>query len=137
MPTSDTETVAERRRVLVIEDNADAQLSMKYLLEMWGHEVAVAGDGPTGVDSALSLHPDITLVDIGLPEMDGYEVARRIRNAPGGEQMMLVALTGYGTPEERSRAMQAGFDVHLVKPVEPEQLCRLVAEGPGAKHAHG
>jgi two-component system, sensor histidine kinase len=105
------------RRVLLIEDNADITDLIRTQLEMWGHEVSVAHDGPSGLEAALRLRPDIALLDVGLPGMDGYELAARIRRDPAGTEMRLVAMTGYGRPEDRARALAAGFDVHLVKPV--------------------
>jgi CheY-like chemotaxis protein len=113
------------RRVLVIEDNDDAREMLRNLLRLFGHEVHEACDGAVGLEEARRLRPDAALIDIGLPGMDGYEVARRIRaDLPGAR---LVALTGYGQPEDRERALAAGFDVHLVKPVDPDQLQRLLA----------
>ena len=113
------------RRVLVIEDNEDAREMLRNLLHILGHEVHEACDGASGIEEARRLRPDAALIDIGLPGIDGYEVARRIRaDAPGTR---LVAVTGYGQPEDRERALAAGFDVHLVKPVDPDQLQRLLA----------
>lgn len=117
-----------RRKVLVVEDNLDAQQALKALLELCGHEVFVAPDGEAGIAIALDVRPDVAIIDLGLPSLDGYEVARRIRSSPQGKELLLVALTGYGAPEQRSRALEAGFDLHLVKPVEPEQLLKLVAD---------
>jgi CheY-like chemotaxis protein len=115
------------RRVLMIEDYADARDSLRSLLELSGHEVREAADGPTGIELALRLQPDVVLIDIGLPGLDGYDVARRIRSAPQGHRMVLAAVTGYGQPEDRRRAEEAGFDAHLVKPVDPDQLTELLA----------
>lgn len=117
-----------RRRVLIIEDNRDAQAALQCLLELWGHEVLVADDGATGCESAIAVRPDIALVDLGLPRMDGYEVAKRVRAQLGPASPLLIALTGYGAPEQRSQALAAGFDLHIVKPVEPEQLAALLTE---------
>jgi signal transduction histidine kinase/ActR/RegA family two-component response regulator len=114
--------------VLVVEDNHDGRESLRDLLEIWGHEVTLAEDGPEGVDKALSIHPDVALVDIGLPGLDGNEVARRIRSALGSDEISLIAMTGYGQPEDRRRALQAGFDRYLVKPVDPAVLSQLLAE---------
>ena len=114
------------RRVLLIEDNADVRDGLRLLLEEWGHPVEEAADGPSGVARALEVRPNVALVDVGLPGLDGYAVARRIRAAPGGEEIRLVALTGYGQPEDRRRAFEAGFDAHLVKPVDPDELLRLL-----------
>jgi signal transduction histidine kinase/ActR/RegA family two-component response regulator len=113
------------RRVLVVEDNEDAREMLRNLLLLLGHEVHEASDGASGIEEARRLRPDAALIDIGLPGIDGYEVARRIRaDVPDAR---LVAVTGYGQPEDRERALAAGFDVHLVKPVDPEQLQRLLA----------
>jgi signal transduction histidine kinase/ActR/RegA family two-component response regulator len=118
---------AVRRRVLVVEDNPDALTVMTRLVRKWGHDVVAAEDGPNGVEAALRMRPEIVLLDVGLPGMDGYEVARRLRQELNGSAV-LVALTGYGQPEDRRRAHAAGFDVHLVKPVSPPVLARLLAE---------
>lgn len=113
-------------RILVVEDGADARKVMHRLLTFWGHQVEVAEDGLQGVEKAIALRPDVVLVDIGLPILSGFEVAKKIRAALDGS-VYLVALTGYGQPEDRQRTKDAGFDVHLVKPVEPEVLCQLLA----------
>ena len=116
------------RRVLVIEDNEDSRQSLLELIRELGHDVHEAAGGLAGVESALALAPDLALVDIGLPGLDGYEVARRLRGHPIGRRVRLVALTGYGLPEDRQRAIEAGFDRHLVKPVDPAQLAALLGE---------
>lgn len=115
-----------QRRILVVEDNADAQQALKLLLEAWGHEVHVADDGPAGVDAILELAPDVAFVDIGLPQLDGYAVARRIAQAGMPRPPRMVALTGYGDPEQRDAALAAGFDDHIVKPADPQQLQQIV-----------
>jgi two-component system, sensor histidine kinase len=92
------------------------------LLSLEHHEVFTASDGPTGVDAAVRLRPEVALVDIGLPGLNGYEVARRIRATEAGRAMKLIALTGYGQREDTHQAREAGFDLHLVKPVEPRRL---------------
>ena len=114
------------RRVLVVEDNPDTRESLRTLLRGWGHEVEVAGDGAQGLAKALGWRPEVAVLDIGLPRLDGYEVARRVRPAVGGE-VRLIALTGHGAAEDRQRAFAAGFDHHLTKPADPEELRRLVA----------
>jgi PAS domain S-box-containing protein len=111
-----------RRRILIVEDNADARDALKDLLEELGHRVDVAVDGPAGVEKALRLSPDLALVDIGLPGMDGYQVARTLRAHPAGRAMLLIALTGYGGSQQRKRALDAGFDLHLVKPLDLDEL---------------
>ena len=113
--------VRPQRHVLLIEDSEDNREMMRELLEMEGFRVDVACDGAHGIEQALALRPAIAIVDIGLPEMDGYEVARRVRAALGRD-ITLVALTGYSQPEERDRATAAGFDVHLTKPVNLADL---------------
>jgi len=117
---------SRRRRILLIEDNVDITDFIRIQLEMWGHDVSVAHDGPSGLEAALSLRPDIALVDVGLPGMDGYELARRLRADPAAPESRLVAMTGYGRPEDRARPLAAGFDAHLVKPVDPRQLQELL-----------
>jgi DNA-binding response OmpR family regulator len=115
------------RRILLVEDNSDARQALKDLLELWGHEVEVAQDGMGGVVTALQARPELALVDIGLPGLDGYRVAQELR-ARMGQDIRLVAITGYGGAEDRHRALQAGFDHHLVKPVKPDELGRLLTE---------
>jgi CheY-like chemotaxis protein/anti-sigma regulatory factor (Ser/Thr protein kinase) len=112
--------------VLLIEDNADARQSLRMLLEHEGHRVDEAADGSSGLARAEVSRPDVVLVDIGLPSMDGYEVARRIRAARGAAPI-LVAITGYGQAEDRRRSIEAGFDAHLTKPVSPDDLADILA----------
>jgi PAS domain S-box-containing protein len=118
------------RRVLVIEDNADAAETLRELLELWGHEVAVAYDGQAGVETARAFRPDVVLCDIGLPVMDGYEVARAIRADPELASTFLVAVTGYALPEDQRRAAEAGFVRHLGKPVPIEVMGDVLATAP-------
>jgi CheY-like chemotaxis protein/anti-sigma regulatory factor (Ser/Thr protein kinase) len=110
------------RRILLVEDNDDAREMLTALLTLERHDVITASDGPGGVDAALRLRPDVALVDIGLPGLNGYEVARRIRATAPGKAIKLIALTGYGQSDDMRRAHEAGFDLHLVKPVEPRRL---------------
>jgi len=114
------------REVLVVEDNADARETLSMLLELAGHRVHAESDGPAGLRTAMELRPDVILVDIGLPQMDGYEVARRIRDADGAHRPFMIAVTGYGTPEDRQRAIDAGFDAHVVKPVDFDALTEVL-----------
>jgi len=114
------------REVLVVEDNADARETLGMLLELAGHRVHSAADGPEGLRAAMSIRPDVMLVDIGLPEMDGYEVARQVRRAERANQPYMIALTGYGSPDDRQRALDAGFDAHLVKPVDFDALAAVL-----------
>jgi PAS domain S-box-containing protein len=115
------------RRILIVDDHEDSRASLRVLLEMAGHHVAEAKDGPGAVSTALAFWPEVAFIDIGMPDMDGYEVARQIRAVPKGREMVLVALTGYGEPEDRKRARRAGFDGHLLKPVEPDRLAYVLA----------
>ena len=114
------------RSILIIEDNADARDALRALLELEGHAVEAVGEGQEALELARAKDPDIALVDIGLPGIDGYEVARRIR-AASPRRPLLIALTGYGQPEDRRRAADAGFDSVLVKPVDPNLLTDLLA----------
>jgi signal transduction histidine kinase/DNA-binding response OmpR family regulator len=114
-------------RILVVDDNVDAAKILARLLAMEGHEVAVAHDGTAALEIAHDHRPDVILLDIGLPGMDGYEVARRLRQNPAFDPTLLIALTGYGHAEDRQRALETGFDEHLVKPVSPEDLSSLLA----------
>ena len=114
------------RRILIVEDNADAREALRVLLELEGHTVEAAAEGGRAIAIARDKDPDIALVDIGLPGVDGYEVARQLRTAPG-RRSVLIALTGYGQPEDRQRALDAGFDDVLVKPVDPTALTTLLA----------
>jgi two-component system, sensor histidine kinase len=115
------------RRVLVIEDDEDTRDVMRLMLEQDGHHVETAASGAEGVELALHSAPDAVLVDIGLPSVDGYAVAQRIRAGLGGS-VLLVAVTGYGREDDRRRAAAAGFDIHLVKPLDYEGLLRLLAD---------
>jgi PAS domain S-box-containing protein len=116
------------RRVLVVDDNQDAAHALRLLLETDGHEVMVAADGPTGLAMAREHRPDVMLLDIGLPKLNGYEIARQIRGDPALRGTMLVAVTGYGQMQDRARASASGFDHHLVKPVEFRALQELLRE---------
>jgi PAS domain S-box-containing protein len=117
-----------RRRILVVDDNRDAAQALRLLLEGDGHEVRVAGDGPSGLALARQFRPDVALLDIGLPKMNGYELAQRLREEPTLEATLLVAVTGYGQMHDRARASASGFHHHLVKPVEFGALQQLLRE---------
>jgi PAS domain S-box-containing protein len=116
------------RRILIVDDNADAADSLGVLLRMMGNEVYTAHDGLEAVGAAAAFQPDVALLDIGLPKLNGYEVARRIREQNGGSDMVLIALTGWGQEEDRRRSRAAGFNHHMTKPVEFGALQRLLAE---------
>jgi signal transduction histidine kinase len=114
-------------RVLVIDDNEDAADMLATLLTAWGQQARVARDGLAALEAAHDFRPDVVLLDIGLPHLDGYEVARRIRQQAWGQHMVLAAVTGWGQDSDRQRSQEAGFDHHLVKPVDPEALRTLLA----------
>jgi CheY-like chemotaxis protein len=117
---------SRRCRVLIVEDTVDGRESLKRLLELAGHEVYEAEDGLAGVDAALRIEPEIAIVDVGLPDIDGYEVARRVRAASGG-RIRLIALTGYGLQEDPRYVAESGFDLRLLKPVDPNRLLDVIA----------
>jgi CheY-like chemotaxis protein len=123
----DSGTVAVPRfDVLIVEDNEDSRELLATILKKRGHKVYTADDGPGGVDAALARRPRVMLVDIGLPGLDGYGVARQVREKIG-KTVFLVAITGYGQPEDRKRAIEAGFDMHLTKPVDMGAIDRLLS----------
>ncbi len=115
------------RRILVVDDNTDAALSLAVLLEHQGHEVATAHDGAEAVAKARDLRPHIVFLDLGMPRMGGLEAARLLRSSSGGEPMLLVALTGWGQKEDHQRTLEAGFDLHLLKPINGEELDKVLA----------
>jgi CheY-like chemotaxis protein len=125
--TADTIRAApEPRRVLLVEDNPDLALMLQELLRMLGHVTEVAADGASGIEKARSNPPDVALVDIGLPGIDGYAVAFELRALPALAGTRLVAMTGYSQPDDEERAYAAGFDDHLVKPVDARALEQLL-----------
>jgi two-component system CheB/CheR fusion protein len=119
------------RRVLVIEDNPDTSEMLKEALALNGHEVQLAGDGPCGLELAETFHPEVVICDIGLPGMNGYDVARAIRSNDVLHDVYLVALSGYARPTDRRRTAEAGFDVHVAKPSSLTHLAQLVSDAPG------
>jgi CheY-like chemotaxis protein len=120
---------ARARKVLVADDNADGLLTIATLLEMEGHEVHTAADGEKALAQAESIRPDVAILDIGMPRLNGHEVAERIRAAPWGKDMRLIALTGWGQAQDQQRAREAGFDHHCTKPVDLAELLALVGGG--------
>lgn len=121
--------VATGKRILVVEDNVDAAESLVDLLELWGHEVRSVRNGEDAVRVAEELRPHVALVDVGLPGIDGYEVARRLRrSAPPGAELLVIGATGYGQDSDRQQGADAGFDHHLVKPLDADLLCRLLGD---------
>ena len=123
------------RRILIVEDNRDGRTMLRLLLEHAGHEVHEAADGFAGLEAILTLRPDVVLLDVGLPGLDGYEVARRVRCDEVGRSVRLVALTGYGRPEDEGRSQEVGFDAHLVKPVDPVRLAVAINAAGRAREA--
>src|SRR5262249_54878289 len=124
-------------RILVVEDNADSAETLAKLLELLGHKVQIARDGPQAIASALLCQPEYILLDIGLPGMDGYQVAARLRQEVSFQKTVIIAVTGYGLPQDRQRCHSAGIDFHLLKPVDLPVLRSLlsrseaVPDGPG------
>jgi CheY-like chemotaxis protein len=123
-------TPRTQRRILVADDNNDALESLATLLQLSGHEVYTAANGAVALESAEQHRPEVALLDIGMPKLDGYEVARRIRAQPWGQRITLVALTGWGQDSDRRRSQEAGFDSHLVKPLDLDKLTELLAALP-------
>ena len=118
------------RRVLVVDDNRDALETLEMLLHLLGAEVQTAADGRSALETLRRFRPAVVVLDIGLPDMDGYEVARRVRQEPGGREALLIALTGWGEEEDHRRSREAGIDHHLVKPVDFAALERLLRAPP-------
>jgi CheY-like chemotaxis protein len=116
------------QRILVADDNGDAARSLAMMLEVAGHEVRTARDGREAVEAAAAFRPELILMDIGMPNLNGYDACRRIRELPWAKNLLIVALTGWGQDDDRRRSQEAGFDSHLVKPVDPAALELLLAE---------
>ncbi len=123
-----------RRRVLVVDDNEDTAMSLAMLLDVMGYDVRMAHDGLAAVNAADEFHPEVALLDIGLPHISGYDVARHIRRAQGDE-VLLVAITGWGTPEDVKRSVDAGFDHHFTKPADPDRLKEILQRERPPGHA--
>ena len=120
-------SAAPARRILVVDDNRDVADSLAMLLESVGMAVRVAYDGTSALETAAAFRPEIVFLDLGMPKMDGYATARRLRELPGGHDIFLVALTGWGQAEDRGRTRDAGFDEHLTKPVGFAALTDVIA----------
>ena len=126
-PEAEAEAEQSRLRIVVVDDNADAAETLAILLEMAKHEVHIAYDGPSGVSLVTRVRPDAVFLDIGLPRLDGYQVARELRRTPGLERIALIALSACGQEEDRRRAREAGFDHHLIKPVNADEFFRVLS----------
>src|SRR5688500_19680681 len=118
---------ARRFKILVVDDNHDSALSLAMMLSIMGHDTRTAHDGESAVSTAETFLPDVVLLDIGLPKLNGYEVAQRIREASWGASMYLIAVTGWGQDEDRQRSSEVGLNLHMVKPVEPSALEKVLA----------
>ena len=126
MIDNETNRVGQPLRILIAEDDCDTAESLASLLELEGYSVQIASDGLTAIATAEASHPDVVLLDIGLPKMDGYEVARKLQQERWPRKPLLIAVTGYGQQEERLHAYEAGVNMHLTKPVTPEELLYLL-----------
>jgi CheY-like chemotaxis protein len=136
-PTQVSHNDVSSRRVLIIEDNRDAREMFRIMLELSGHEVLEAEEGLSGLEMLKSKRPDVAVIDVGLPGLNGYEVARRFRAEPDSGAVMLVALTGYGTPEAQEQSRKSGFNYHLIKPVNGEALEEIMREAASARVGAG
>jgi two-component system CheB/CheR fusion protein len=126
-PVDDSKSSRQAKmRVVLVEDIDDNREMLQAILELDGHQVVAVKNGETGLDAIIQHKPEVALIDIGLPGMDGYEVARRVRCEPACAGVRLIALTGYGQQSDIANALEAGFDAHLVKPVEPNALDRIL-----------
>lgn len=130
VPSMAAEPVLERRRILVVDDNKDTAESLAMLIEMSGHDVRMAYDGLQALEVVDEFRPRVIFLDIGLPKLNGFDTCRRIREQPWGKDMMVVALTGWGQEEDRRKAMEAGFDEHVVKPMDYGKLVKILASLP-------
>jgi CheY-like chemotaxis protein len=122
-------------RVLVVDDNADSARTMASILRLDGHVTDVAFDGPSAVEAARNFLPDVVLLDIGLPTMNGYDTCRTIREQPSGQSIVMIALTGWGQDDDRVKSREAGFDAHFVKPINHDELTDFIAKALSERHA--
>ncbi len=121
---------APNKRILLADDNRDAAESLAIILRLEGHEVDLAHDGAAALQLFAEKRPDVALLDIGMPKTNGYEVAKQIRAKPGGDGVLLIAITGWAQDSDKARSRAAGFDHHLTKPVEPDMLIELLGPAP-------
>jgi CheY-like chemotaxis protein len=119
-------------RVLVVDDCPDNRFGVATLLQVWGHEVRLARDGPSALEASREFRPEAVVLDVGLPGASGWEVGRQLRAQEGLSRVLLVALTGHGREQDKARSREAGFDAHLTKPAEPQELRRLLSPAPDA-----
>lgn len=129
IPADEQEPVA-KHRILIADDNRDTADSLAMYLTIKGHDTSTAYDGEQAIAAADAIRPNVVLLDIGMPKLNGYEVCRRIREQPWGRGTLIVALTGWGQNQDQGRTEEAGFDRHMVKPVEPAALVKLLASLP-------
>ncbi len=115
-------------RILVVDDNVDSAQSMALLLQLEGHQVECAHDGAQALERATAIAPQVVLLDLELPQVNGYEVARTLRGRDGGQALLLIAISGFGRDRDRAAALEAGFDFHLTKPADPDEVIRLVGQ---------
>jgi CheY-like chemotaxis protein len=125
-PATDTPAEFPQRRILIVDDNKDSADSLALLLEITGNQTYMAHDGIEAVEAIEKHRPEVVLLDIGLPKLDGHEVCRRVRAQPWGKDILVIALTGWGQEDDRRKSEEAGFDGHLVKPVDYERLLKLL-----------
>ncbi len=123
-------------RILIVEDLHDSADSLAILVRLWGHDVLVVYDGLSALEAGLANPPDVVLLDIGLPKMNGYDLARRFREAPATAEALLVAITGYGREIDVQRCKEAGIDHHFLKPVDPAELQQVLAKAAQRGHEH-
>ncbi|WP_429483805.1 response regulator [Paraburkholderia youngii] len=126
-----------RRRILLVDDSEDAAVSLSMLLESDGHQTRIATTGAAALVMAYEFEAEVLLLDIGLPDISGYDVARRLRHDPRGKRMLLIAVTGWSQEHDKGAAFEAGFDYHLVKPVDYDRLAMLLTGMPGHRHDPG
>jgi CheY-like chemotaxis protein len=136
-PQVNVRTEKQASRILVVDDNTDSARAFARLLKLLGHDAQTAHDGPEAIEVARAYRPDVVLLDIGLPGMDGYEVARRLREDEQSKGLVIIAVSGYGQEDDRRRAREAGFDHHLVKPVDHEALLSVLTLGAFKDHPGG
>jgi len=135
--SASSDPAVRRFRILVVDDNHDSALSLAMVLTMMGHETRTAHDGQDALAAAEEFHPEVVLLDIGLPKMNGYEVAQHIRQQAWGTDMFLIAVTGWGQAEDRARSTEVGLNMHMVKPVEPSAIQAVLADLNRARNGHG